>query len=53
MHHMLGGIRHFIWDTGAGFENATVNRLSWLTLFGSVALTLIIWFAGYDAMGAF
>jgi succinate dehydrogenase / fumarate reductase cytochrome b subunit len=23
LHHMLGGIRHFIWDTGRGFDPAT------------------------------
>lgn len=42
-HHMLGGIRHFIWDTGRGFQLWQVNLLSWLTLIGSVALTLAAW----------
>ena len=26
MHHMLGGIRHFIWDTGAGLEKHTASQ---------------------------
>ncbi len=51
--HMLGGLRHFIWDTGRGLDNRTVDLLGWLTLFGSVGLTLAAWVAGYAAMGAF
>jgi succinate dehydrogenase / fumarate reductase, cytochrome b subunit len=43
MHHLLGGIRHMIWDMGRGFDLATVDRLSWATLALSVALTLLIW----------
>jgi succinate dehydrogenase / fumarate reductase cytochrome b subunit len=45
MHHMLGGVRHLIWDTGRGFEIATVNRLCWGTLIVSLAATGAIWFA--------
>jgi len=44
MHHMLGGLRHFIWDTGHGYDLATVDRLSWGTIVGSLALTAGIWF---------
>jgi succinate dehydrogenase cytochrome b subunit len=42
-HHMLGGMRHLLWDTGRGLQIWQVNALSWLTLIGSVALTLAIW----------
>jgi len=42
-HHMLGGIRHLIWDTGRGFQIWQVNLLSWLTIIGSVSLTLAAW----------
>lgn len=42
-HHMLGGIRHFIWDTGAGLEKKTSTLLSSLTLVGSLLLTAITW----------
>jgi succinate dehydrogenase / fumarate reductase cytochrome b subunit len=42
-HHMLGGIRHFIWDTGAGLEKHTASKLGWATLAGSVLLTAIVW----------
>ena len=50
MHHMMGGIRHFIWDTGRGFELETVNLLSWASIIASVALTVLIWVVGYAAM---
>jgi succinate dehydrogenase / fumarate reductase cytochrome b subunit len=43
LHHMLGGIRHLIWDTGRGLEIWSVNLLSWLTISGSLALTAAIW----------
>ena len=43
VHHALGGIRHFIWDTGHGFGLGTVNFLSWLTIIGSLAITGGIW----------
>jgi len=41
--HMLGGIRHFIWDTGAMLEKHTATKLAWATLFGSIILTVVIW----------
>jgi succinate dehydrogenase / fumarate reductase cytochrome b subunit len=48
---MLGGIRHLIWDTLHGFEPAERERLALATIVGSIALTLLIWVAGYFAMG--
>ena len=52
MHHMLGGVRHLVWDTGAGLEKHTASKIGWATLAGSIALTLLIWIAGYMARGA-
>src|SRR6516165_2427525 len=43
VHHLLGGLRHLLWDTGRGLRIWQVNALSWLTILGSVALTLAIW----------
>lgn len=43
MHHMLGGIRHLIWDTGRAFDLKTVDRLAWGTIIGSVMLTALVW----------
>lgn len=42
-HHMLGGIRHFVWDTGAAMGPESRNMLAWLTIAGSLALTVIVW----------
>ena len=41
VHHMLGGIRHLIWDTGHGLEPQTRMNLAQYSLVGSVALTLL------------
>lgn len=46
IHHALGGIRHFIWDTGRGFDIPSVRALSWATVIGSFSLTVIIWLVG-------
>ena len=46
-HHMLGGIRHFVWDAGYGLDEPMREQLAWGTLIGSVALTLIVWIVGY------
>lgn len=52
IHHGLGGIRHFIWDTGRGFDLATIRLLSWGTLAGSLTLTAIVWLIGLAKWGA-
>jgi len=44
IHHMLGGLRHFIWDTGANLDIASVNLLSWSTIVLSLLLTAGLWF---------
>lgn len=51
IHHMLGGIRHLIWDLGHGFEAAQRERLVVANLIGSVGLTIALWVIGYIAMG--
>ena len=43
LHHMLGGIRYLIWDTGRGFAIWQVDLMCWLTIAASVALTVVIW----------
>lgn len=45
MHHMLGGIRHFIWDAGLGFDKKSATQLAVATAIGSVTLTALIWLA--------
>ena len=51
IHHMLGGIRHLIWDTGRGFGPAEREWLAAANLIGSIAITLILWIVGLLAMG--
>ena len=47
IHHMLGGMRHLLWDTGSGFERKMLDILAYGTLIGSVALTILVWFLAY------
>jgi succinate dehydrogenase / fumarate reductase cytochrome b subunit len=51
LHHLLGGIRHLIWDTLHGLEPVDRELLTLSTLIGSVSLTLVVWVIGYLAMG--
>ena len=51
LHHMLGGIRHLIWDTLHGFQPAEREWLTVASLVGSVVLTLVVWVIGYLAVG--
>lgn len=46
-HHLLGGIRHFVWDAGYGMEAPMRDQLALATLVGGVALTVIAWVIGY------
>ena len=52
IHHLLGGVRHLIWDTGAGLDKHMATKIAIATPFVSVALTVLIWIAGYLARGA-
>ena len=47
VHHMLGGIRHFIWDMGKGFSDSSRENLARLTIGGSVVITFVLWAIGY------
>jgi len=42
-HHMLGGLRHFIWDMGRGFSEGSRFGLAWFTIFGGLILTGLVW----------
>src|ERR1700752_2501584 len=51
IHHMFGGVRHFIWDTGRGYG---ANEREWLVrvgLAGSIICTIVLWVVGYAVMG--
>lgn len=47
IHHMLGGFRHFIWDTGRGLA---LNKVEWLVranIIGSIIITILLWVIAY------
>jgi succinate dehydrogenase / fumarate reductase cytochrome b subunit len=46
-HHMLGGVRHALWDSGIGLDDPLREQLAQATLIGGVALTLLVWLVGY------
>ena len=46
-HHLLGGIRHIIWDTGHGFAHPQREWLAQATLVGGIVLTLGVWGIAY------
>jgi succinate dehydrogenase / fumarate reductase, cytochrome b subunit len=51
LHHLLGGVRHLIWDTGRGFGPSEREWLAAANLIGSLVLTAVIWIVGFLAMG--
>lgn len=53
IHHACGGIRHLIWDTGAGLSKPSFRFLSWMTIVGSLTITALVWIIGLIKWGAF
>lgn len=43
--HLCSGIRHFVLDTGAGYEVETNDRWSVVTTIGGIVLTAAFWAA--------
>lgn len=52
IHHMFGGIRHFIWDTGAGFELSMIEFMVRASIVAALGLTILIWGLGLHLSGA-
>lgn len=50
VHHAIGGIRHFIWDLGRGFNLSTVEWMVRANLIGSILMTIVIWIIAYGVM---
>jgi succinate dehydrogenase / fumarate reductase cytochrome b subunit len=42
-YHLCNGIRHLIQDAGAGYAIAQFVRSSWLSVAGSIVLTVLVW----------
>lgn len=51
IHHMFGGVRHLIWDTGRGFGPSEREWLARATIVGSIGLTIALWVVGYLMIG--
>jgi succinate dehydrogenase / fumarate reductase cytochrome b subunit len=47
IHHMLGGLRHFVWDTGRGMGKPARDNLAIANLVASVVLTIIVVAIGF------
>ena len=41
--HLLGGVRHFIWDAGFGMDHPEREYLAQATLGGGILLTVLVW----------
>ncbi|MDO8981985.1 MAG: succinate dehydrogenase, cytochrome b556 subunit [Afipia sp.] len=51
LHHMLSGIRHFIWDLGYGFGPSEREWLTRAALIGSITLTIVVWVVAFAVGG--
>ena len=51
MHHMLSGLRHFVWDLGYGFKTNEREAMTWAALIGGISLTIVLWVAAYAIGG--
>src|SRR5260221_3498895 len=51
LHHLLSGIRHFVWDLGYGFKASEREALTWGALIGGISLTVLLWIAAYAIGG--
>ena len=47
MHHLLSGIRHFVWDLGYGFKANEREALTWGAAVGGISLTVLLWIIAY------
>ena len=47
IHHMLGGIKHLVQDTGAALEKNFTTQMAKMHIVASATLTLLIWIVGY------
>jgi succinate dehydrogenase / fumarate reductase cytochrome b subunit len=45
LHHLLGGLRHIMWDLGYGFEKEFSTKLAKANLVASIGLTVLVWVA--------
>ena len=46
-HHLLGGIRHFVWEVGYGMDHPQREWLAQGTLIGGLVLTVLVWILAF------
>ena len=51
-YHLINGIRHLLQDAGYGYAIDSFIRSSWISVFGSLALTAAIWVVAMMQGGA-
>jgi succinate dehydrogenase / fumarate reductase, cytochrome b subunit len=45
-HHLVGGLRHILWDAGYGLDAPLRDQMAWATAIGGFALTVVVWIIG-------
>jgi len=51
-YHLCNGIRHLVQDGGAGYRISQFVRSSWMSVIGSIVLTIVVWAYVFTAGGA-
>ncbi len=51
-YHLCNGIRHLVQDAGLGYGISQFVRSSWLSVIGSIVLTVLVWTYVLTAGGA-
>ena len=51
LHHLVSGLRHFVWDLGYGFKANEREALTWGALIAGIALTVLVWIVAYTIGG--
>ncbi|MGQ4583500.1 succinate dehydrogenase, cytochrome b556 subunit [Lysobacter sp. F60174L2] len=49
--HLVNGIRHLLQDAGLGFSIDSFVRNSWISVFGSLVLTALVWVVAMTQWG--
>ena len=45
--HMLGGLRHLVWDLGYGFDKHLTTRVAKITFVASPVIAVLLWIVGF------
>ena len=51
-HHLLGGVRHALWDAGYGLDHPQREWLAQITAVGGIALAVVAFVIGYAVRSA-